>query len=534
MTFQPRFYYMLAVSCIGVLFGILWSVCPMFVDDLDYMSGWTKSFCEAPSFDIPWQSLADQLKYRLSYDNLRLANLFFLLLCCLPKWLLGMSTGFVTAFCIVLINKIAGFGNTFYGACLSAAYAYFLLLGQHLLLSVDFAFNYIWGSAFFLLSWYLFSDRNKGYSIYVYGIIGFITGCWHEGIALSLLGGFCLVGLYRFSKEGRFFNREQLVIVLSLLVGIILLFCVPGVWNRLSVFNEDAELNSRTLYEILNILAHCFLPLLLPLLLLSVSVLKKIEITNKAIEVILIVSGVWLVNIGIGIAIDFSAYPRQFFSDIVAGTVLMLMAAGLLTSCFIKVRSFVRVLTIAMTLLMFSSVVVGIVGINRMRPNYEYAVNSQFENPENAVFLEVKLPHNNHFSRYVPSLEWIYWDRWANMCVNSYNYPCDNDVRMKVVSKELENFSECESEKDETTDILYYKDLFVIELPDYISNIAPKRLKLRMYDNDSGEHDTEGVAVPFFSKTDGRWYAQIIPFRHDNSIFSIPRSYSRVKEWSVS
>ena len=516
----------------GLMFGILWSVGPLIYDDLDYRSGWTKPFCDSPSFDIPWNYLADQLRFRFEKDNLRLANLFFLLVCWMPKWILGMSTGVVAGFDIFMVTKLACSKDSWLSACLAASYAYIFLLGQHLFLSIDFAFNYIWGSAFFLVTWYLFSENHIRRPLPLYVIVGLLTGCWHEGFAASIVGGFCLAGVYKYNSEGKFLNKRQLALTASVALGVILLICVPGMWHRLWVEKETISHNPLGVWGMLRFIASSFRPLLLPFLIFIILRLLGIRLSSRSIENFLIISGIFVINMSVGVLSDFSAYPRQCFSNLVAGTIGLLITINALIFHYKSWKRYIKIITLVSILLMTVSVSFGIVGISKIKSRYEYAIDCFVKNPEEVIYLKLTLPNEEELLRYIPNLVGIYWDMWANMCVNSYTYTPDNDVRMKIVSEELRNFSLSDSHKDEDTGILYYHKLAVIELPDSVYKQAPAYATLIMSDKQYGVFELPGTIVPFYSITEGRWFGQIIPSLRVNSIFSLPRRYDgRILEW---
>lgn len=341
-----------------------------------------------------------------------------------------------------------------------------------------------------------------------------------------------MVGIHNLKSGRRFFSKRQSALALSVTLGMLLLICVPGMWHRLSVEKESLSDNPLGTLAFFKLIAGSFRPLLLPFLILIVFRPFGIKMTRQSAQGLLIVSGVFMTNMLVGVLTDFSAYPRQCFSNYAAGTVALLISVRSLRARFRLVAKFVGILTIVFTVLMITSVSFGIIEISKTKSDYEYAVDCFDKNPGETIFLRITLPHEKSMLRYVPDLTWIYWDDWANWCLNSYTVPPDNGIRMKVVSEGLTDFSLSGSRKDKDADVLYFRNLTVIELPDEVNRQAPAYVSLRLYD--MREVEIHGIVVPFFSEKEGRWFGQIIPSPPVNTLFSLPREYDgRILEWKI-
>ena len=128
-----------AVPVVGMT--VLWCMLPAHSDDLWYDQG-VRDFMAAGQSRL--QALLSEMQVHAETDNLRFANVAYLLCSCVPRWVTAVLLGFCMAWGLWGLVKLSGGGiqTPLRASMLSAAYVY-VLPWMAFPFSHDFALNYV-------------------------------------------------------------------------------------------------------------------------------------------------------------------------------------------------------------------------------------------------------------------------------------------------------------------------------------------------------------------------------------------------------
>ncbi len=478
------------------------------------MCAWTKEFIEHPALgSFPTEELYRQLQFRFHNDTLRLANIMFLILCVFPKWMGSLLSGLIVAGGLLLSAKIARAARSATAVAVIALWWGFNLMGWNILLSADFLMNYFWSATLMLLCWWVFINDSSRYPIWQVAVLGLLTGMWHEGFAGPLLCGLLLSGMPSILKKRNPFDRRQWILMAALFAGFACLLCVPGMWRRVGTISKND--NSGFL-----LLAYGLKPLIPLVLLVAYSAIKKNLHWQKWSRDLLIVGGICAGCAAIAIVIGFGSFPWQFFPVVPATAIGVAIIGRQIFNASSKLRplcvTFIWIcLSIGLALAGF-----GIYSNIKVKYLYNTAVDHFAKNHKEAVFLPVEPPSTEFAIKgFVPSLETLFWDDWANECINYYVNSEEPDYRMRVVSDKLRHFTAppCQlsigNQNVHTINAQYiinYEGLLVLRLDNNKEWQAPFKTEVEVETSGGNKRGIKAAIVPFRSEKDGNFYGQVI------------------------
>lgn len=507
----------------GILSTVLFWSAPFFADDYGYLCSWTSNFAEHPSIsDIPFNELGKQLSFRFHYDTFRLGNLVFMLLCLLPKWILGLLSGIIVTLTLILSSRIAKTGNSYLPVIFIAVYSYLNMAGWNILLSSDFVFNYFWPSLLMIACIWIFTDNGTGFPKWLVGLTGLVTGLWHEGFSAPLICGLLISGVPALSKKSNPFSKKQLIMIGSLSAGLLLLLCVPGMWTRLSSFDT----NGRNPVFLLAYGLKPFLPLLA--LIVFSKTIRNILFQNSynyLQTLLLITTGIAGGCSIIAIIIGYSSFPWQFFPVIIPSAIAMTAVLKKILPVGKLYRGFYAWTGITAASVLGIILTVGSIDNFKISRLYRYAVNAFADNHYDAIFLPVTLPAEKPLSQFTPSLYSLFWDDWSNECINYYANPSEPDFRLRVVSDKLRFISIPAATDQHNYPVYRVNGLYVIKLKDNFDMKSPRKAEAKILTGRGKTPKTvKATVVPFFSEKDNARYGQIVLYPTVNQL--IPRSLS--------
>lgn len=242
-----------------ILLGIFLSVMPKCTDDYWFMSelsGWYHSQDIPDASDggnifkagIPWDDIIYTIQLHWIYDNSRLSNMLVMPALLLPKWLGSLFVLICWLWAVKLSFKLANIQLS--SPLISVGVVMWLLFipWYNQMGSLVFQFNYILPTAV-SLTLITFLKINKepapdtGNSIIKKkkllqilggGVLGLISGWFHEGFSLPILIG--ILTLMAIDKGYR--NPKYYSAVIGLIIGLLIIFLAKGLLVRLGVFKE--------------------------------------------------------------------------------------------------------------------------------------------------------------------------------------------------------------------------------------------------------------------------------------------------------
>lgn len=217
-----------AVPVVGMT--VLWCMLPAHSDDLWYDQG-VRDFMAAGQSRL--QALLSEMQVHAETDNLRFANVAYLLCSCVPRWVTAVLLGFCMAWGLWGLVKLSGGGiqTPLRASMLSAAYVY-VLPWMAFPFSHDFALNYVPSVALCAWTAWLFCrPRTLTLRARIGAVVlALLTAFWHEEAAVPLIVAF---PMYMIVSADR--ARWRILMWLALLPGLIYHVCMPGFWYRLSI-----------------------------------------------------------------------------------------------------------------------------------------------------------------------------------------------------------------------------------------------------------------------------------------------------------
>lgn len=216
---------------------VLWWMLPAHADDVWYDQG-VRDFM-AQGHDR-WQAILCEMRVHFMTDNLRLANVTYLLG---SGWLPRQVTACLLGACMALglwgLARLAGCGLRSAGrvAVLASAYVY-IMPWMAYPFSHDFALNYVPSVALCAWTAWLFCRpgpvRRGGVAALM--ALALLTGFWHEGAAVPLIVAF---PVYMY-VSGRC-ERWRWLVWLALMPGVLFYVCSPGFWYRLAQMGTGGQ-----------------------------------------------------------------------------------------------------------------------------------------------------------------------------------------------------------------------------------------------------------------------------------------------------
>ncbi len=184
--------YICGALAVALAYTILYCLHPVLYDDWNYLEQ-MQGFLADPSPRSWWHDFSVGVIQRYSLDNIRLANILYLLICPLPQWIPSVIAGAALFITFLFGARLAGVWrrNLFAFAAMIALYMCIEPWYEGMLLKT-FAFNYSLPSALALWSARMIL-RQKPSGIIAVIPCAYIIGLWHEAFTISILGGILLL-----------------------------------------------------------------------------------------------------------------------------------------------------------------------------------------------------------------------------------------------------------------------------------------------------------------------------------------------------
>lgn len=238
---SPRVWLsLIAIFVPALVLGYLWWVIPPHADDLWYAKGFVRNLSNG---DTTIQAIIGEMNYRFNTDNIRLANIFFLIEYAWIPWQVMaclLSACFTAT--IYLLIKLSGLTlrDPLAVSTLTLGYLY-MMQWIYFPFSHDFALNYIPSgllvAATALLFTRLSSLSHRQYTGLCF--LALLTGFWHEGAAISLL-----LALAAYMFAGRLYCKRAWMILILLSLGVLVYLLTPGFFARMGTSYVQSRFDS--------------------------------------------------------------------------------------------------------------------------------------------------------------------------------------------------------------------------------------------------------------------------------------------------
>ncbi len=226
-TRKTAFVTLLAIVSIGfaLLFMLMWP----YHDDLWFYG----SLCRYSGGDgwqcgpHLWHGYVETIREHFLYDNFRLSNIVATALLPAPRWIAMSLTSAAMIVAVIAMCKICGVGSRHLlrATVLLCALTFYPPWSDQMF-SMIFSYNYTWGTMWFSLGLYLFK-ANRLPGIIGTMALGIVTGWWHEGFAVPLLCGLCILLVYPGRRDFRHFSY-----LVGLAAGLYLVTLSPLFFNQ--------------------------------------------------------------------------------------------------------------------------------------------------------------------------------------------------------------------------------------------------------------------------------------------------------------
>jgi len=237
-TFGIKEWISLAALVIpAALLAYVWAIAPVVADDLMYTSKPDHYLAEGRNL---WAGILAELQFHAMFDNIRLANVVYLVSAYFvsrPLMACIMAVCF-SAGIWVFTRVVSGGLHTPMIVC-TILFVYTYILQWLIVLSHDYLMNYLPTMLLVAIVLYLFLridtlGRGKRKLLY---ILALVLGLWHESGALPLL---LALTVYMFVTRRS--TKAQIFVCVFLFLGVALCFCAPGPWVRLAGTYNDVNM----------------------------------------------------------------------------------------------------------------------------------------------------------------------------------------------------------------------------------------------------------------------------------------------------
>ncbi|MCM1005224.1 MAG: DUF6056 family protein [Prevotella sp.] len=228
---------LLAILVPAALMTYIWWIIPAHVDDLWYLDRPDHLVAVGMS---RFQANLVELKWHFYHDNIRLANIFYLVTAgFVSRPVIACFLGICFAGALLLLVRLGkvSMWRPLAVCTLLLVYTYCL---QWLMFpfSFDFALNYV--PTLFMMSGtvYMFlkvATLNKRQRISLYAL-ALITGLWHESGSVPLVAALIAYMSVRCKA-----SRRELIVLAMVCLGTAICFCTPGPWARWQIVGAAAR-----------------------------------------------------------------------------------------------------------------------------------------------------------------------------------------------------------------------------------------------------------------------------------------------------
>ena len=414
---------------------IIYVVMPYTCDDYWYMTP-LADYCKGVDASFPGDALLNCWYDHYTTDNIRLSNVVFTLTLLLPKFIPSFLSGLLVGVTLWLSAKLTNISwrNPLLFILLAFGLS-FALPWYEEMFTQCFALNYVWATALALMLALRFWS-NKKQNIYISLFLGILVGIWHEGFAVPLLAGFVSYLILNRNE----INRQRIVIVGAVLVGLLWLMSAPGLQANVGYKTNELQL-STTLSKLL--LYHA------PLFILALSILFAANKNNtrKLIFDSKFVSFVIICLVGVALNLVTNVGVRTGWMGYLFGIIATLyLWKNMKKQRYSYGKSVLkRVLTILISLFLLTHYIVVVYYSVKVRDEVDCVLERYHESSDGLVFADVtydyqvsplawKKPYFEIFT-----YDWVMY--WNDMYFNN------GTKQLRVIPTCLENSEYLQAEK---------------------------------------------------------------------------------------
>lgn len=225
---QEEAAVMALTAVLAALFGVLYTLVPLMADDTWYLQDSTGPYGSWERFQTTVATCFDHWQW----DTGRLSNMMsapFLSL--LPKWVYATLTAFAIWIIYQLGHLLSKTGAMSISNAVWIAAVTLLFPWFDYMLTVVYSVNYVWELALGLGLFWLLRQAEEGrpfsrWQLPLLFLIGVAAGWWHEGFSVPALCG--LTAYYLIERRRP--SRAEWALLLGLLAGALVIFCMPAFW----------------------------------------------------------------------------------------------------------------------------------------------------------------------------------------------------------------------------------------------------------------------------------------------------------------
>lgn len=223
---------LLYVGCglVAVLFGVMFFLTPTYNDDLWYLKN---SIGQRGTPEHLWSTLIEACSHWRD-DTGRLSNLFAApFLSFFPKWVYSGLTASAIFFILIKGAELTGAPRVSPGSAFWIFTVVFIFPWCDYMFGVIYSINYVWGAFLGVAVLTLLGGRCRDWLFF---LLCYLTGWWHEGLTVMLLAG---VATYYFVRNPRRLLRLKIprrpfIAVVGLSLGMLTIVLLPAFANQVA------------------------------------------------------------------------------------------------------------------------------------------------------------------------------------------------------------------------------------------------------------------------------------------------------------
>lgn len=212
------------IMIMGITFSLLFYFTPALSDDLEYLLPYKNSLGE---ISFSFNTFLEQFIQEWHENNIRLVNMLFpIMATTLPRWIICALSGVMVVIFLTLVIKLSNISlSRILPATIMVAMIVLILPWWDSIAVMDYAFNYVWGSAIGLSFVYVFfNKKSKQDNLFFPLILSLFTGLTHEGLSIPLVCGLLMYIVFNIRQV----SKKQWLMLLLLVIGLMLLMTAEG------------------------------------------------------------------------------------------------------------------------------------------------------------------------------------------------------------------------------------------------------------------------------------------------------------------
>lgn len=342
-------------------------------------------------YGIPWEGIIKTWHEHWLEDNIRLGNLLVVFFLLLPKWVGSGIALIVWMYAMIVSYKLARIDVLTSPIVLLGLIMWGIFMPWSNYMGVlDFQFNYLLGTGVALcFIYHILRQSGEGKSNLKNGsletvglfVLGILTGMWHEGFSIPILIGFLVLLLSR----QMVWNPRVLWGLGGLLIGILILFCTPGTYVRLTESMDPAVSHHK--FKELRVVINNLSYYIFLLICLIVGVRKDLKSIRKdRIIIFIIVNGC----VPILMSVILYAEGRVTWWTQIVSIIGIMYILNKYSDIYWKKYELKNVIWLGpLALLMFAHLIISDYYVIKMSNSLRYSIKQFVNNPDASVFTEV-------------------------------------------------------------------------------------------------------------------------------------------------